>query len=736
MKSATIAHTDSLHLRILVLAAAYALLGELSLSLTASHGIVTQVVFLPEGVALAATILWGRRVWPGVFIGQAILILMHGLPWLAALGVAAGNSLTAVLGAWLFERYGLNRSYDRIRDVGGLLLLCALVLQPISASVGQLSLMAAGVMNGSQWASSWLAWWFGNLIGQMVLTPLLLAWHAQPPWTKQYDHRQQHPWHHGSPILLATLMICLLLAIPQLRQTHAGLALLPPLTALLAAYSGMAVTTTAIGLFTLINLLLAHTGIFLSVSQSGDSLIEFDLSLLSLALVGQLVAALFAERAQAQRALARNHAQLVDAQRIAGVSSWEYDWKHRQLNWSDEIHHIFEVERSALATSLESFLAMVHPDDRARVEQAYRDSLHSGLPYRITHRLLLPDGRIKHIQENCETVFDKHSRPIRSCGTVLDVSALKTAEDRLHLYARAFEQSNEAILITDADNNIQEVNPAFSALTGYRPEEVIGRNPRVLASGHTPVSTYQNLWQSLQEKGCWAGELWDRRKDGSIYPKWAHLSMIRDSDGRVINHMASFIDISERKATEERLHHLAHHDALTGLANRLGLEFRLQQALLTAQREHQQIAALFIDMDRFKQINDTLGHHVGDLLLAEVAQRLRANARANDIIARLGGDEFVVILVGNIDRPAAIAIAAKLVERLAEPYQLDGHAVASSPSLGIALFKEHAVHATDLLKCADQAMYAAKQAGRNGWRMFDISMHDSNPTPSPAVPGA
>ena len=306
-----------------------------------------------------------------------------------------------------------------------------------------------------------------------------------------------------------------------------------------------------------------------------------------------------------------------------------------------------------------------------------------------------------------------------------DISDRKRAEDALRLYAKVFENSGEAILITDRNNRIIAVNQALERDSGYRPEELLGKDPRVLSAHKTPRETYQLMWAALHESGYWQGELWDLRKDGMIYPKWAAISAIHDAKGELTNYIASFTDISERKAAEARIDHLAHHDALTGLFNRYSLENRLAQSLLAARRENQQLAVIFIDLDRFKVINDTLGHHVGDLLLIEVANRLSACVRESDIVARLGGDEFVVTLTSLANDMDAALVAKKIVATLGDTYEIEGKQLHTTPSVGISLFPANGEDVDTLMKKADTAMYHAKEKGRNNFQFFSPAMTDA-----------
>ncbi|MBA3998155.1 MAG: signal transduction protein [Candidatus Accumulibacter sp.] len=300
----------------------------------------------------------------------------------------------------------------------------------------------------------------------------------------------------------------------------------------------------------------------------------------------------------------------------------------------------------------------------------------------------------------------------------------KEAAERLHLYANVFQHSGEAILVTDRDNRIVAINQALTRYTGFTLEELYGENPRVLASGHTPPETYQELWAALKATGFWQGELWDRRKDGGAYPKWTAISLIRNEAGAVTHHIASFTDISERKTAEARIDYLARHDALTGLYNRYNLEGRLAQALLQARRTGAQVALMFIDMDRFKVINDTLGHHVGDRLLIEVARRLEGCVRESDIIARLGGDEFVVVLTGMEAGLDAAPVAGKILQALAGDYEVGGNTLHSAASIGISVFPADGEDGETLMKHADTAMYHAKEQGRNNFQFFTASMNE------------
>jgi len=310
-----------------------------------------------------------------------------------------------------------------------------------------------------------------------------------------------------------------------------------------------------------------------------------------------------------------------------------------------------------------------------------------------------------------------------------NITERKKAEDQLRVAAITFE-SNEGMMVTDAGRNIIKVNPAFTKITGYAAEEVIGKNPRLLSSGRQSARVYELMWKSINESGAWEGEMWDRRKNGEIYPVHQTITAVKDKNGIVSNYVGIFSDSSASQAAADEIKHLAFFDVLTGLPNRRLLIDRLQQAMTASLRSGKQGALLFIDLDDFKTLNDTLGHDMGDLLLQQVAQRLRASVGDGDSVARFGGDEFVVMLEALSEHAVEAAAKAEdlgenILAVLNQPYQLDAHVVHSTPSIGAALFADRNWKIDDLFKQADIAMYQAKKAGRNTFRFFDPQMQEA-----------
>ncbi|MDP1633522.1 MAG: EAL domain-containing protein, partial [Gallionellaceae bacterium] len=310
-----------------------------------------------------------------------------------------------------------------------------------------------------------------------------------------------------------------------------------------------------------------------------------------------------------------------------------------------------------------------------------------------------------------------------------DISARKQTEAELRIAATAFE-TQEGILITDANNRILRVNRAFTEITGYSAEDAIGHNPRMLSSGRHDASYYAAMWASLGKTGAWKGEIWNRRKNGAIYPERLSITAVLDQSGKATNYVASLADITMHKAAEDEIKSLAFFDPLTQLPNRRLLLDRLQRALASTARSGKEGALLFIDLDNFKILNDTLGHDMGDLLLQQVALRLVSCVREGDTVARLGGDEFVVMLEDLSEQSLEAAeqtesAGNKILAVLNRPYQLNTHEYHCTPSIGATLFSDHQQPLEDLLKQADIAMYQAKKAGRNALRFFDPYMQDA-----------
>ncbi len=312
------------------------------------------------------------------------------------------------------------------------------------------------------------------------------------------------------------------------------------------------------------------------------------------------------------------------------------------------------------------------------------------------------------------------------CGIATDITERKQAEEKLTLAASVFAHAREGIMITAADGSIIKVNDAFSRITGFRLDEVVGKNPRILGSGRHESSFYGSMWRELVENGHWHGEVWNRRKTGEVYAVMQTISAVRDVQGKITQYVALFSDITAIKAHQRQLEHIAHYDALTMLPNRVLLADRMRQAMIQMQRRGHSLAVAYLDLDGFKAINDKHGHQTGDQLLIAIATRMKDTLREGDTLARLGGDEFVALLLDLNDVANSEPVLTRLLSAAAQPFQVGDLALQVSASLGLTFYPQtDDVEADQLLRQADQAMYQAKQAGRNRYHVFDAEQDRS-----------
>jgi diguanylate cyclase (GGDEF)-like protein/PAS domain S-box-containing protein len=305
-----------------------------------------------------------------------------------------------------------------------------------------------------------------------------------------------------------------------------------------------------------------------------------------------------------------------------------------------------------------------------------------------------------------------------------NITAHKQAEEQLHLAASVFTGAREGIAITDADGTILEVNDAFTGITGYTREEVLGHNPRLLKSDLQSREFYENMWRSLIETGHWSGEVWNRAKNGNLYAEMLTINAIRDASGKTLKYVAHITDLTEIKKRERELEHIAHFDALTGLPNRTLLVERLRQAIVQVHRRKQQLAVVYIDLDGFKEINDRHGRDAGDRLLAALSEHMRDALREGDTLARLGGDEFIAVLPDLAGEEDSAPVLARLLAAASEEVQVADRTLQVSASMGVTFYPQaEEVDADLLLRQADQAMCQAKLAGRSQFHNFDPA-HD------------
>ncbi len=417
---------------------------------------------------------------------------------------------------------------------------------------------------------------------------------------------------------------------------------------------------------------------------------------------------------------------LAAAQNLSRTGSWSYDILTQKIDWSDELYRIAKIEPGVGPPQLKFLTSLVLPEDVEKSDPDMQITLQEG-QFDDSYRMVFPDGEVKYIHENRVVVYDKGGNPVLINGTMQDITPQRSAEEELRLLANVFHYSGEGILITDDEHKIIAVNQAFCHMSGYNRETVVGKFVGELSRHDDVGELVGAVVDEVCKKGSWRGELLGSRNDGSSYPQWVTVSAIYNEKNIITHYVTCVVDITERKIDQEKIFHLAHHDTLTGLVNRFSLEQSLSQSLRIASRQEELVVVMFLDLDRFKLINDTKGHAVGDKLLKEVAKRLTSSVRTCDIVSRIGGDEFVIVYTGIKDSMTIVPVARFLLHQLSLPYDIDGITLFSSPSIGISIYPDDGCIGEDLIKNADVAMYHAKENGRNNYQFFNDAMNvDAN----------
>ncbi len=415
---------------------------------------------------------------------------------------------------------------------------------------------------------------------------------------------------------------------------------------------------------------------------------------------------------------------LEQAQALANIGHWELDLTTNHLYWSDEVYRIFGLKPQQFGATYEAFLNYIHPDDIDLVNNSYMSSLEAKIGYHVKHRIIRESGEIGFVEERCEHEFDEDGNPIRSIGTVHDITKQKIAQNELLLASEVFEKMNDGVLITDAQQRIIKVNNAFTKMSGYTLEDVKGKTPSMLSSGWHDNLFYNALWDDINKKGQWNGEVIDRKKDGTLYTAELNIIALYNDDGILTNYISITNDISDKKQQEKLIHNLAYYDSLTDLPNRVLFEERVVSRIPAMKHSEKKMALLFIDMDNFKNINDTLGHLMGDKFLIEVTKSIKGLINEEDTFARLGGDEFT-ILIENIDSVVDIVpIADKIVNTFSTPVKIEGVELYSGISMGISIYPDDGTSYEELMKAADTAMYQVKNSGKHNYQFYSKSMHE------------
>lgn len=424
------------------------------------------------------------------------------------------------------------------------------------------------------------------------------------------------------------------------------------------------------------------------------------------------------------KALTDTERRLLLSQKVGGIATWEWDIKTNIIRFSEHGIRLVHDNAKQLTMTKKDYLSSIYPDDRAGIVTAINQCLNEAKEYNIDHRIITNRGKIRWFNTKGTLVRDNTGSAITMLGVSIDISERKLIEEKLHLSSRVFRDTHEGIIITNAQRQIVDVNPAFCHITGYSHDEVIGRNPSFLNSGKQTESFYKNIWKQLTQFGHWQGEVWNHKKDGESYAELLTISVLKD-DNNVTFYLGIFTDITQAKRQQEQLSRVAHYDLLTNLPNRVLLADRLSQAMLQCRRYNNSLAVAFLDLDGFKHVNDVHGHDIGDKLLIEVSIRLKEALREGDSLARMGGDEFVAVLTNLESVADCVPALEKLLAAAAKPVSVNDIVLHVSASIGVTIYPKDNLNAEQLIRHADQAMYIAKQMGKNRYHLFDTSQGEA-----------
>jgi len=771
----------------LLLAGVYFLSAQLGLSLTFEQ-VNTSPVWPPTGIAIAALLYFGLRAWPGIFLGALLTNMMTGASIPISLGIAGGNTLEGLIACYLLVRFASAYPFNKVQHV---FIFVAVILfaTTISASIGVSSLLLGGVIEKTSFGLLWGTWWLGDLVGGLIVTPLLLC------WSRFYNARRYlSQWPEALCLLVLSIFSSELVFNKWFHIIHSDYPLsfvFVPL-AIWAAYRFRQHGTT---LFIALISILAIYGTSQGHGPFVRSSVNESLLLLQ-AFIAVLATTTFVLAASMSESRAANE-QLRDIQlrleqrvdrRTEALNAANLQLE-AEINARDKTadalhillltvnsnsnHELLHICMKNLATTFNTRYAFVgiftdttqtsirtlavwadgHIADNFNYDlqgTPCQDVLDEGMELVSTaaaedypeDELLTQMGIVSYFGAPLKSPSNKVLGIVAVMGSqavspqawnkpILGLYAKHIAAElerttslgELILAENVFSESVQAIMITDKDGNILRVNPAFSLITGYSGDEAIGQNPRLLSSGQHDEEFFQAFWSSILNMGFWQGEIWDRRKNGEVFPAWQTITAVRDTQGNNDQFISIFSDITEKKESEEHIFHLAHYDIVTGLHNRASFQELLENAIIHAQRHKEQLALLYLDLDNFKHINDASGHAVGDMLLKHIATRMTDLIRKEDTIARLGGDEFVILLTNINSSQNAARIAGKVLSELGNPIPLENIEVVVTGSIGISTYPADGADTASLLKNADAAMYRAKKNGRNNFQFFTAEMN-------------
>jgi len=708
----------------LVVLVIYFCIAKLGLAFALIESSVT--IFWPAGgFALAILLLAGTKYIPGVFLGAfAVNLLISNSP-LFSLLAATGNTLETTCAYWILTKLRpVNVALGRLSDLIKLLFYGALISTLLSALIGPLSLIMLEGVAAERLPSIALHWWMGNAIGIAFITPLILFWY-QPRKT---------PDNGTSLELVALYFLTIMMGqvvlfhwFTPLYQADPSIAWLLPFIIWSGLRAGPRHTSLLILIIFLQALWSASQGVGHYANAMLDGgLVNFWLFGMMIVIGGTILTVISAENEKRQNKARINEIELREKEeRLSlatvsnGVGIWDLYPQTDELIWDDSMFSLFHIKKEDFSGAYDAWVSSLHPDDRIQADKELHTALSGGKDFNTDFRVIWPNGETRNIKGIAKVFRDDSGKPIRMLGINADITNLKLSEEKLKLAASVFTHARESIIITDSAGSIIDINDTFTTTTGYSREEAIGINPRVFKSGRQSAEFYSDMWQALINEGYWYGELWNRRKNGEVYAEIKAISAVRDEHGVTTHYVALGNDITPMKEHQNQLEHIAHFDILTNLPNRSLLVDRLSQAMLQCRRHAESLAVVFLDLDGFKAVNDAYGHDMGDELLIALSVRMKEALREGDTLARFGGDEFVAVLTDLMAAEDCEPVLERLLLASSEPVTVGDIVLNVSASIGVTFYPEDNADADKLMRHADQAMYIAKQSGKNCYHIFD-----------------
>ena len=414
---------------------------------------------------------------------------------------------------------------------------------------------------------------------------------------------------------------------------------------------------------------------------------------------------------------------LKEAEDVIKLGFWQHNYRNKKTNWNDNIYHILEIEKQDNQAGINLFSQHITPKDKTRYIEEIKSSIREKRPFHITHKAKTTSGQELHLEQRGHHEFNAKGELVRSIGTVQNISALIQTNQQLLLANHIIEKAINGIIITNKHNKITYANQAFLDISGYSLEELIGKNPSINQSGRHQSPYYTSLWKDLSQNGNWKNTITNKRKDGSLYTCLISINAIYDENKELLYHAAIYSDITEIERQQQQLYQLAHYDYLTELPNRVMFIDELKHSVKLAKNSQTQLSVMFVDIDRFKQINDSFGHNQGDLLLQQISKRISKHVRSSDIFSRLGGDEFVMLLENIKSVDEAGIVAQQILDCFEQPYQLENELeINITCSIGIVTYPHDGETATQLLSHADSAMYKSKSLGGGQYQFYTSAM--------------